>query len=73
MPLSCRPHTHQRPDDPWLTCPRALGSCCIRDLILGYYDAYASGAPAAVHTWLGPEEKRDPRRHSMETEPEGMV
>ena len=50
----------------------AHGSYRTRDLILGYYDAYASGAPAALSTWLGPEEKREPRRHSMDTLPEGM-
>ena len=38
-----------------------------RDLILGYYDAYASAAPSALQTWLGPEEKRTARRHSGQT------
>jgi len=56
---------------PTLVC--VTGSRLVaRDLILGYYDAYASGAPAALSTWLGPEEKRAARRHSMETLPEGM-
>ncbi len=40
-----------------------------RDLILGYYDAFASGA---LYTWLGPDDKREATRHSMETRPEGM-
>ena len=51
----------------------AHGTYRTRDLILGYYDAYASGARPALHTWLGPEEKREPTRHSMETLPEGML
>ena len=34
-----------------------------RDLILGYYDAYATAAPSALQTWLGPQEKRTARRH----------
>ncbi len=45
----------------------AYGTCRTRDLILGYHDAYASGAPSARQTWLGPEEKRTARRHNMET------
>jgi len=36
-------------------------------LILGYYDAYAAGD---LHTWLGPEEKREPQIHEDER-PEG--
>jgi len=31
-----------------------------RDLILGYYDAYAAGD---LQAWLGPQEKRTARRH----------
>ncbi len=44
----------------------AYGAYRTRDLILGYCDAYASGA---LHTWLGPKEKREARRHSMGTKP----
>ncbi len=44
----------------------AHGTYRTRDLILGYYDAYAAGD---LQVFLGPEEKRTARRHSMETEP----
>ncbi len=47
------------------------GTYRTRDLIPGYYDAYSAATPTAVQTWLGPEEKRTARRHSMETEPDG--
>ena len=42
------------------------GTYRTRDLALGYYDAYSTGA---LHTWLGPKEKRKARRHSMGTKP----
>ncbi len=42
----------------------AHGTYRTRDLILGYYDAYANSNP---QVWLGPEEKRTARRHSGET------
>jgi hypothetical protein len=45
----------------------AHGTYRTRDLILGYYDAYAAGDPSALQTWLGPEGKRTARRHSAET------
>ena len=45
----------------------AHGTYRTRDLILGYYDAYAAGTPTALQTWLGPEEKRTARRHSGQT------
>lgn len=41
----------------------AHGTYRTRDLILGYYDAYASGERGALEAWLGPEEKRTARRH----------
>ena len=41
----------------------AHGAYRTRDLILGYYDAYATARPSALQTWLGPEEKRTARRH----------
>ena len=47
----------------------AHGTYRTRDLILGYYDAYATGRRSALQTWLGPEEKRTARRHIMETRP----
>jgi len=46
----------------------AHGAYRTRDLILGYYDAYAAGD---LEVWLGPEEKRTARRHGVETLPEG--
>ena len=48
----------------------AHGAYRTRDLILGYYDAYATATPPALQTWLGPEEKRTARRHSVETGPD---
>ena len=45
----------------------AHGTYRTRDLILGYYDAYAAAAPTALQTWLGAEEKRTAERHSGET------
>ncbi len=44
----------------------ACGTYRSRDLILGYYDAYATDRPSALQTWLGPEEKRTTRMHSGE-------
>jgi len=40
-----------------------IGAYRTRDLILGYYDAYATGAPDALSLWLGPEDKREPQVH----------
>lgn len=45
----------------------AYGTYRTCDLILGYYDAYATGEPDALEAWLGPEEKRTAERHSGET------
>jgi hypothetical protein len=42
----------------------AHGTYRTRDLILGYYDAYAGGEPGALKAWLGPEEKRTAERHT---------
>ncbi len=48
-----------------------FGTYRTRDLILSYYDAYATGDPEALDTWLGPAEKREGRRHPSRTSPEG--
>ncbi len=45
----------------------AYGAYRTRDLILGYYDAYAAGD---LQVWLGPEEKRTAERHGVETRPD---
>ncbi len=42
----------------------AYGAYRTRDLILGYYDAYAAGD---LQVFLGPDEKRTAERHSAET------
>ncbi len=42
----------------------AHGTYRTRNLILSYYDACAAGA---LHTWLGPAERRAARRHSGDT------
>ncbi|MGI5818744.1 MAG: hypothetical protein ACOX9R_11675 [Armatimonadota bacterium] len=47
----------------------AHGTYHTRDLILGYYDAYATAAPSALQTWLGPEEKRGERHPSPSPSP----
>ena len=46
-----------------------FGEYRTKRLILGYYDAYAADD---LSCWLGPDDKREPERHSMATMPEGM-